>query len=256
MEFAREQAIERGRHLIEARYGCADCHGENLGGGVMIDAAPMGRLYGPNLTGGPGSRVGAFTPEDWDRIVRHGVTLEGARAVMPSQDFQAMSDQELGDIITYIESLPDVDNEVPPVSFGPIGKVLLATGQMIASYDIIQHRDAHEALPPEAAANVEFGSHLANTCTGCHGQDFSGGPIVGGDPSWAPARNLTPHPDALGGWSLSDFTTAMKQGVRPDGTELLMPMTLMMPFANNMTDVEIEALWVFLQSIPAVAPEG
>lgn len=45
----------------------------------------------------------------------------------------------------------------------------------------------------------------------------------------------------------------MRDGIRPDGTELLMPMTMVLPYARRMTDVEMEALWTYLRSVPAVA---
>jgi hypothetical protein len=47
---------------------------------------------------------------------------DGRPAVMPSDDFQHMSDQELSDIISYIRSLPAVDNTVPKSTFGPLGR--------------------------------------------------------------------------------------------------------------------------------------
>ena len=34
---ALQRALERGEHLIAARYGCRECHGSNFGGGVMVD---------------------------------------------------------------------------------------------------------------------------------------------------------------------------------------------------------------------------
>lgn len=49
-EVALARAIERGRHLVESRYACSDCHGADFGGGVMVDAPPIGSLLGPNLT--------------------------------------------------------------------------------------------------------------------------------------------------------------------------------------------------------------
>jgi cytochrome c553 len=252
---ALERAIERGAHLVTARYGCMECHGENLGGGVMIDAFPIGTLLGPNLTMGEGSRTLDYGPADWDRIVRHGVLPDGRPAVMPSEDFQWMSDQELSDIVAYIRSLPPVDNEPARPSFGPLGKFLLVRGELKLSYDqIADHDRPHPELPPPAAVSEEFGQHLAGVCIGCHLADFSGGPIIGGDPSWAPARNLTPHPDALGAWDYADFERAMRQGIRPDGSELVEPMTLVMPYAQRMTDTELEALWVYLQTLPPIAP--
>src|SRR5262245_25848008 len=43
-QLAQERAVARGKHLIAARYTCAACHGPNFGGGVMVDAFPIGRL--------------------------------------------------------------------------------------------------------------------------------------------------------------------------------------------------------------------
>ncbi len=102
---------------------------------------------------------------------------------------------------------------------------------------------------------AEFGQHLAGVCTGCHRADLSGGPIAAGDPSWVPARNITPHEEGLAGWTYEQFVGAMRDGQRPDGTALQMPMTLVAQYAQRMTDVEMEALWVYLQSVPAV-PTG
>ena len=236
-------------------YACTECHGANFGGGVMIDAFPIGRLLGPNLTMGQGSRTRTYGPADWDRIVRHGVLPDGRPAVMPSIDFARMSDQELSDIVAYIRSFPPVDNVVPAPTFGPLGKVLVATGQMKPSAEEIgEHHQSHRATPPPAEASVDFGQHLGAVCTGCHKPDLSGGPIAGGDPSWPPARNLTPHPDALGRWTEEQFVRALRDGVRPDGTALKLPMSLMMNYAKAMTDVELEALWLFVRSVPPVAP--
>lgn len=251
---AREEALARGRHLMESRYACAECHGADLGGGVMIDAAPIGRWYGPNLTGGEGSRVAEFSAADWDRIVRHGILPGGKPAVMPAQDFQLMSDQELSDLIVLIRSHPPVNKTTPPISFGPVAKMLIATGKMRPSADVITAHDApHSAVPPATAATVEFGRHMASICSGCHSPDLAGGPIAGGDPSWPPARNLTPHESGLGNWTYEQFVAAMREAKRPDGTAIQAPMSGMPAFAQKMLDVELEALWLYLRSLPPVA---
>ena len=90
---ATQRAVERGTHLVSARYACTACHGQNFGGGVMVDAFPIGSLLAPNVTGGTGTRSAGYQPRDWDRIVRHGVLKDGHPSVMPSEDFQSMSDQ-------------------------------------------------------------------------------------------------------------------------------------------------------------------
>lgn len=251
-----EVAIERGRHLTAARYACADCHGEGFGGGVMVDDPAMGRLLGPNLTGGVGSVTREYTVADWDRIVRHGIRRDGKAALMPSEDFMAMSDRELGDVIAYIRSLPPVDNVVPASTLGPVGTILVATGRFPLSAKTIGMHDApHRVEPPAAEESIEFGAHLATVCTGCHRQNFAGGKIVQGPPDWAPASNLTPHAEGLGGIDYPNFVRAMREGIRHDGKPLQAPMTLITPYAGNMTETELKALWLYLRSLPPV-PRG
>lgn len=253
---ALARALERGRHLVASRFSCTECHGQDFGGGVMIDDPMIGRLFGPNITSGPGGRVTGYTPADWDRIVRHGVLPDGTLAAMPSQDFQGMSDQELSDIVAVIRSAPSVDAEIEGPKLGPLGTVLIATGQIVLGYDAIaDHGRMHESMPPAAEASAEFGAHLATVCIGCHLDDLSGGKVPGGDPSWPAASNLTPA-GALGEWSYEQFVTAMREGVRPDGRALVTPMDAVIGYTSNMTETEIQALWAYLRSIPAKPTEG
>jgi len=165
---ATQRALERGKHLLESRYSCFECHGRDLGGGTMMDAPPVGRFFGVNLTTGKGSAVAKYTVSDWDRIVRHGVKPDRHGTVMPSIDFMSMSDQELSDLITYIRAQPPVDREQPRPEFGPVGLVLMAKGDINLSAELVDHQKAHERVAPGGATKA-FGEHLAQVCTGCHG---------------------------------------------------------------------------------------
>ena len=119
---AMAAAVARGKHLVEARYGCTACHGGNFGGGEMMKAPPVATILGPNITAGKGGRTAAYTMADWDRIVRHGIKPDGRPAVMPSEDFLLMSDQELSDVVAFLRSQPTVDAEVERPTFGQIGR--------------------------------------------------------------------------------------------------------------------------------------
>lgn len=255
-EIARQRAEERGKHLVTARFVCGDCHGDDFSGGIMADDPALGKLYGPNLTGGKGSPVAEYTMADWDLVVRHGILPDGTAAAMPSVDFINMSDQELSDIIAYIESFPAVDNEVPPVSFGPMGTILVGTGQFEITAENIEHHTEHAALPPEPADTPEFGAHLAQVCTGCHGQKLTGGPIAGGPPGWPPASNLTPHESGLGGWTFEQFDTLMRKGKRPDGADAQEPMLGIISYGANMEDIEMRALFTYLSSLEPQPADG
>lgn len=250
---ALARAVERGRHAVESRYACSGCHGPDFGGGVMVDSKVLATLYGPNLTTGQGSRTVAYTAADWDRIVRHGVLPNGTPSAMPAQDFKYIPDQDLSDIVAYIRSLPPVDRETPPRALGPLGTVLIATGQLPLSPDLIgAHDQAHDVRPPAEEVSAEFGRHMAVVCMGCHGDDLAGGKQPGGDPAWPAAGNLTSHPDGAGSWTLEQFRAFMREGVRPDGTRAGPPMAEMVAYTNRMTDTEVEALWTYLRSIPQV----
>ena len=247
-------AVSRGKHLVQARYGCAGCHGANLGGGVMLDDPAIARLRGPNLTRGRGSPMASYTMSDWDRSVRHGVKPDGTPVIMPSEDYLQMSDAELSDIVAYVRSLPPVDAATPAPSFGPIGKVLLALGKFPLSAERHpDHHAPHAAKPPETKDSAEFGAHLAAVCTGCHRSNLAGGKMPFGPPDWPRAANLTPHANGLGGTSYEVFERAITQGIGKNGQKLRPPMTELLTAGQLMLPTERKALWTYLQSLPAVA---
>ena len=249
---ALERAVARGQHLVEARYSCIACHGQDFGGGVMVEDPAIGSLHGPNITSK--GATASYSVSDWDHIVRHGIKPDGSPAVMPSEDFVLMSDRELSDIIAYVRSLPPVDRPSVPIHFGPLGSVLLATGGWPLSAErIADHQAPHPVEAPPAEVSAVFGEHLSHICTGCHGADLSGGPIKGAPPGWPAAANLTPHADGLAGWTLADFEGTMRTGKNPKGQELRPPMAEMTRYAQKMTDTELEALWLYLSGLPARA---
>lgn len=246
---ARERSLERGRHLLAARVGCADCHAADFGGAVIVAAAPMGVWAAPNIT-----RAGVtadYTAADWDRIIRHGIARDGTSSTMPSTDFASLSDQELSDLILTITSSPPVARESVASTLGPIRALLLVTGGIPISAELIDHAAARPRTPPPAAVDVAFGRHVALACTGCHGANLSGGPIAGGDPSWPEASNLTPDASGLQGWTAADFRRALREGKSRDGRDL----SPVMPWraTQQMTDTEIDAMFAWLQTLPALA---
>lgn len=254
---AGERALARGRRLLDSRYACKECHGEDYGGGTMVDDPAIGRFLGANLTRGQGSAVAAYRPQDWSNMVRHGVKPDGRPTLMPAQDFARMSDQELSDIVFTLQSAPPVDRVMPPPELGPVGTALVALGEIrLFAEERDLHAREHRALPPAEAVGVELGAHLGQVCVGCHGPDLAGGPIPGGDPSWPPAANLTPHESGLAGWTFEQFQASLASGRRPDGTELRAPMAGVGRFASNMNEVEQRALFAWLQSLPPKPSTG
>lgn len=247
-------SIEEGRRLTVVRgCGAGDCHASDFSGSVLLDDPLIGHIYPPNLTSGTGSATAGYSIEDWVRSVRHGVDPEGkALLIMPSSSFAGLSDEDLGRIIAYIQSRPPVDHVQPESRLGPVGRLLHLTDQAplpILSAEMIDHRaEAPEQVSPEVSA--DFGKYMISVCTDCHRKDLSGGPIPGSLPGEPPAANLTPGGN-LDHWTYEGFSNALRTGVTPDG-KVLDPAVMPWPIALEMTDVELEALWLYLKSLPPV----
>ncbi len=247
---ADPDAIFEGRRLATTR-GCVDCHGPELGGNIVVDDPMVGLISGSNLTsGGVAAR---YDDAAWQRAIRHGIGFDGRPLfLMPSHEYFPMSDADLGHLIAFIKSLPPVANEVRPVSLGPLGRALLFLGEVKLAARVIDHA-AVPPLAPRPGVTVAYGGYLAIRCTGCHGADFSGGSIPWGD--WPPSSNITPAKfEGIGAWSQMDFERAVRQGIRADGTAI----SPVMPWEqfSQLTDDEINALWLYLQSIPPIPGDG
>jgi mono/diheme cytochrome c family protein len=243
---ALERAIARGKRYMESRAGCTECHGADLGGKVILDNPVMGTWIAPNIT--RGGLTKNYKPEDWVKILRHGLRPDNTAATMPSLDFAYFSDQELSDLAAYIRSVPPVERVMPPTVLGPVFSLLIVKGDIPVSAEVIDHTAKRAKYPPSIAATPELGEHLAHTCRGCHGPSLAGGPIQGGDPKWPPARNLTFDETGLAKWTRMDFLQAMREGKRPDGTAIdpVMPIQ----YTKNLKDEEIDALYIYLKTIP------
>jgi mono/diheme cytochrome c family protein len=246
---ALKRAIARGEYLVKTRVSCAACHGPDLGGHVLINAALVGYWAPPNLTGGAGSVTRGFTAADWDRAVRHGVRRGGQSSSMPSIEFVNLSDHELSDIVAYIQSLPPVDRDMKGVRIGPLFSYVVAFGADTLLAFSLDHQKPHAVEPPVEAASVELGSHIAQVCKGCHGPQLSGGKVAG-DPNMPIVANITPHQTGLAGWTEADFIRALREGKRKDGSDILPQMPWKV--YGQMNDVELKALWAYLQTVPPV----
>jgi mono/diheme cytochrome c family protein len=248
-----QASIARGEHIATIRM-CRHCHLDNLGG-QTAGAPAIVTLSVPNLTSGAGGVGATNTNEDWVSAIRHGVGQDGRGLVlMPSKVFYYLGDDDLGALVAYLKSLAPVDNEQPETDLGPIGRVMLALGQLppeiLPHVTLIDHY-AKRPATPESGVTVEYGEYLAHTCALCHGTDLNGRTVREG-PNVYLAPNLT-RGGEMGFWSEEDFITTMRTGVTPSGHKL----TVFMPwkYFGQMTDDELKAVWMYLQSLPPL-PQG
>jgi mono/diheme cytochrome c family protein len=247
------EALARGRYLYLSR-GCIDCHGVHGGGKVLADDGKGLLLRGPNIAQGSPT-VANYQVQDWVRAIRHGIKPDGKPAlVMPSEDYNRLSDEDLGALIAHLRQMPATDGGPAILKLPLPFRAMYGLGLIQDAAEKIDH-----SLPPSppmaSTVSVANGAYVASMCIGCHGPGFSGGKIPGTPPDWPPASNLTPgEGSAMPGYrNAEQFAAMMRSGQRPDGS----PVSKVMPFAalKEMSDTDLHAVYAFLQTLPA-KPKG
>ncbi|MDX1420503.1 MAG: cytochrome c [Rubricoccaceae bacterium] len=234
-------SIARGAHLARTN-GCTDCHGPDLSGQVFADAPPF-RVVASNLTAGAGGVGRAYTAEDLDRAIRHGVKPDGRPVmIMPSAAFHQMSDEDAAALIAYLQQVPPVDNELPPTEFRVPGRIM-AAALLDASMEV--RTEPARATRPAVGPTGEYGAYLASiTCAYCHGEALEGAvPPIPGSPKAPPLA-------AAGQWSFDEFVTTLQTGTTPSG-RALDPEFMPIAFTSQFDSTEYRALHAHLRQLRA-----
>jgi mono/diheme cytochrome c family protein len=234
---------------VESIAACAasDCHGSDLAGGKPIVMGPVGTFRGPNIT--PAGLGAAYSDGELIRLLLHGVRKDH-RSVrfMPVHETNWLPDSDLIAILSYVRSVPPVEKASGESEVGVLAKVLDRHDML--TIDVARRIDhAKRETAPAPAPTAAYGAFIARACTGCHGPTLSGGKIPGAPPEMPMPTNLTPHETGLKAWTFADFEKMLATRERPDGSKLdaFMPVEAL----GNMNDVERQALWAYLQSLPA-----
>lgn len=235
-------AIKEGGRLV-AIY-CTTCHGDGIGGADIFNDPALAVIDAPNLTGGDGGVGEQLRDVDWVRAIRHGVDPAGKPLfIMPSRNFYSFSDEDLGQIIAYLKTAPPIDRSSNDRSTTLLGRALLTLGLFgdLIDAERIDHT-APRPIAPSPGVTVAYGKYLADTfgCRTCHGPQLAGGKDP--DPEAPPGPNLTPGGN-LAQWDEQAFLTA----IRTRQSKWMAFEAL-----NHMTDAELQALWRYLQSLPAL----
>jgi mono/diheme cytochrome c family protein len=152
--------------------------------------------------------------------------------------YRHMTDEELGQLISYLRTIPaTAEGAQEKTELRIIGRVLLAVGEFKPSALAI------ESLPPpakffDAADPMSRGRHLAmSLCSECHGQNLEG---------FAPIN--APSLAVVKGYSIEAFSKLMHDGIALGDRQLnLMGPTSRARF-SNFTHEEVATLHAYLQS--------
>jgi mono/diheme cytochrome c family protein len=275
------QTVARGEYLFKYTLNCWTCHGslssndpnEPQAGGLEFDMTEVGPpggfgyVYASNITSDSETGIGSWTDGDLVRALREGLDPEGQILfpIMEAEWWKGISDEDILSVVAYMRSLPPVRNEVPDNRLTFAAKALIALGVVK-----VQPAITEPVLAPARGATVEYGEYLvyhASTCVGCHiprdpntGQfdltrPFAGGLFPFPEEGFSTiGSNLTPDATTgIGDWTEVQFMTAMRIGVRPDGTVMLPFMPW--PSYNRWNEDDLRAAWLYLRTLEPIVHE-
>lgn len=263
--------VGRGERIFRATGGCT-CHtnypGEGsaapeLAGGRAMET-PFGVFYSSNITPEPETGIGGWSPADFVRAMREGLSPEGEHyfPTFPYPSFSGLTDEDLVDMFAYLRARPAVrrENRGPdaPFPFSWRGSV---AGWKLVNFTPKIFDDASEQSEVwrrgrylvEAAAHCGE-CHTPRTLTG--GLDTTmalAGSVEGPEGQLAP--NITPHDETgIGEWSRADLVWYLQMGIKPDGddTQGLMSEVIEHGYAE-LPASELEAIAEYLATVPAIA---
>jgi len=256
------KAIENGRTLAFSI--CAGCHynrAVNKFIGTPIEDVPgiAGKIYSANLTH---SKTHGIAPKYTDAqikyLLRTGIAKDGRYLnymLRPN-----MSDGDINDIIAFLRSddlsLAAADTTVGPTHLTFVGKIYMnMKAKPVAFKDHINR----------PTGQVELGYYLVDNlgCYHCHSEsltklnsqfpDKTPGYLAGGmkmkglNGQEVYVPNITPDKQSgIGTYTREQFLTAIKDGQTPT-KKLKLPM----PKFDRLSDAEVNAIYAYLQTVPA-----
>jgi hypothetical protein len=199
------------------------------------------------------------------RTLAGGIGKDGSALfpLMPYLNYRELSREDLYSIIAYIRSLPPIENPIPQRSLHfPLSLIVRSIPSPFTIADA-----------PDTGTTVKRGRYLATAagCRECHsrqvkgrlveGMEFAGGQEFMFPDGTVRSANITPDEQTgIGSWTKELFLAKFNAYVHPDsalmdpksvGYNSPMPWTM---FAG-MTDRDLEAIYAYLSSVPAVKNE-
>ncbi|HTO56801.1 MAG TPA: cytochrome c [Pseudomonadales bacterium] len=266
--------VEQGRYLAAAA-DCGACHtaadGQPFAGGVPI-ATPIGTVYGSNITPDRATGIGAYTLDDFDRAVRHGITPAGVTLypAMPYPSYTRVSDADVAALYAYFmfEVKPvAAANRAPdirwPLSIRWPLAVWRKTFVPAIAFDTARYSD------PVVARGAYLVQGLGH-CGSCHtpraltlqeraldesGSAYlAGGPIIDG---WVAVNLRGNSADGLGGWSADDIEGSLRSARNASHAVVGEAMNdVVVHSTQHLSDADLQAVAAYLKTLPPSANES
>lgn len=260
----RTPNAENGRTLFFAG-GCTSCHATpgqddrlRLGGGYALKS-PFGTFHVPNISPDKADGIGAWSPADFVRAMREGVSPDGRHyyPAFPYTSYQRMKPDDLADMFAFMMTLPAVSGRAPDHDLPFPFNIRRGVGLWKLAF-----LDGRVFSPdPSKSDTWNHGAYLVNGpghCAECHSERNFAGAIIedrrfagGPDPSGrGTIPNITPSPTGIGGWTADELTALLKTGETPNFDTVGGEMGSVVRNTAQLTPSDREAMAEYLLSLP------
>lgn len=263
--------VARGAYLARAG-NCATCHTERGGqayaGGRGLPT-PFGTVYSSNLTPDDETGLGRWSADAFWRALHNGRSRDGRLLypVFPYPSYTQVTRADSDALYAYLRSLPPAraPNREHQLSFP------FSTQPALAVWRALYFRPGVHRDEPDRTADWNRGAYLVRGlghCAACHearnllgasqGLELAGGlmPLQ----NWYAPSLRDPDEAGVAGWSEQDIVSLLGTGLSPQGGVLGPMADVVYRSTQHMSEADLRAMAVFLQSLPApgggrVAPE-
>ena len=269
--------LDRGKYLAFHVTVCMDCHSardwSKLSGPLVSgtlgkggeefnegNAGVPGVIYARNITP---AGIGNYTDGELMRTITCGVNKDGKALfpLMPYMGYNKLAKEDLYSIVSYIRSLPSIENEVPERSLNFPMNLIVKT---------IPPHSYSPSPEPDKNNPAEYGKYLVTIagCFDCHTQMDKGNYLMdkafaGGFEFRMPSgvvrsANITPDKaTGIGSWTKDQFIARFRT-MDPDSNEIpsagMNDFNSPMPWTMyaGMTTEDIGSIYEFLRTVQPV----
>ncbi|MGN6703488.1 MAG: c-type cytochrome [Burkholderiaceae bacterium] len=264
----RRAQAARGAYLARAG-NCMACHtargGAAYAGGRPI-ATPFGDVYASNITPDRATGIGAWTADDFWRALHNGKSKDGSflYPAFPYTSFTKVTRADSDALFAYLGTIPPVARQNRPHDLHfPFNQRIL-----LAFWRTLYFEPGTFREQPGKGAEWNRGAYLVQGlghCSACHtARDFLGG-TTGSDKlaggmipmqNWY-ASSLTADPQAgLADWTVAEVAQFLQAGVSSRGAVFGPMAEVVAGSLQHLSNADVEAMAVYLKSMPSTAPAG
>ncbi len=256
------QVIDKGEYLARAG-DCVACHtqpgGKEFAGGRPMPT-PFGALYVPNITPDEETGIGAWTPDEFYRMMHTGVARDGTLLypAMPFASYTRVTRADSDAIYAYLMSVPPVSQKNRPHEL----KFPFNNRNLLLGWRTLYFEEGEYQPDPRQSAEWNRGAYLVEGlghCTMCHtainalggtseSKEFEGGMIP--NQNWYAPSLRSNREAGLGNWEIQDIVDLLQAGASHRGTTYGPMAEVVYNSLQYMSDADVRAMAVYLKALP------